>query len=285
MFERLSSEQASEFASDGVVLLQNAIEPRWIDHLTQGLTKNIARPTHRGRIWDRDVLGRTCFYDSQAWRIIVEYRDFIENSPIAKIAANALQTNRVNFFFDAVFVRSPGTQFRTPFHQDEPYWSIKGFDTCSIWMPLVPVEKRSALEFVAGSHLWRQQFRQINFAKFQVVSRSQKKTGEGERRDAQGEVYEEFPDIEGSRERYNIVSWNMNPGDCVIFNGRTIHGGSGHLAKDRDLKVFNTQWLGDDVRVCVRSEGMEPDHSSLMRSLGLRPGERIGTDTYPEFKF
>ena len=285
MSARLSSEQITKFASDGVVLLENVIAPRWIEHLMQGLTKNIARPTHRSRIWDQDTMGRTCFYDSQAWQIINEYRDFIENSPIARIAAAALQTNKVNFFFDAVFVRSPGTQFRTPFHQDEPYWSIKGFDTCSIWMPLVAVEKKSALEFVTGSHLWRQQFRQINFAKFQVSARTQKKTAGGERKDAQGEVYEGFPDIEGSRERYNIVSWDMNPGDCAIFNGRTIHGGSGRLAKDRDLKVFNTQWLGDDVRVCFRPEGMEPDHSSLMRSLGLTPGETIGTDTYPEFHF
>ncbi len=94
------------------------------------------------------------FYDSQAWREIAEYRDFIEKSPLASLAAQLLETNRVNFFFDAVFVRTPGAQFRTPFHQDEPYWSVKGFDTCSIWMPLVSVEKKSALEFVRGSHRW-----------------------------------------------------------------------------------------------------------------------------------
>jgi len=143
MSARLSSEQITKFASDGVVLLENVIEPRWIERLMQGLTKNIARPTQRSRIWDQDAMGRTCFYDSQAWQIINEYRDFIQKSPIARIAATALQTNKVNFFFDAVFVRSPGTQFRTPFHQDEPYWSIKGFDTCSIWMPLVAVEKKA----------------------------------------------------------------------------------------------------------------------------------------------
>ena len=75
----------------------------------------------------------------------------------------------------------------------------------------------------------------------------------------------------------------MAPGDCVAFNGRTIHGGSGNLSPNRDLKVFNTQWLGDDVRVCFREEGMDPDHSSLMRKHGLKHGDRIGTDLYPEF--
>ena len=76
----------------------------------------------------------------------------------------------------------------------------------------------------------------------------------------------------------------MAPGDCVAFNGRIIHGGSGNLAPDRDLKVFNTQWLGDDVRVCFREEGMDPDHSAVMREQGLEHGDRIGTDLYPEFR-
>ena len=68
-----------------------------------------------------------------------------------------------NFFFDAIFTRSTGSQFRTPFHQDEPYWSVEGFDTCSAWMPLVPVAKRSALEFVKGSHAWDVRYAQTNF--------------------------------------------------------------------------------------------------------------------------
>ena len=39
-------------------------------------------------------------------------------------------------------MRSDGVQFRTSWHQDEPYWSVEGFDTVSIWMPLMDVEKR-----------------------------------------------------------------------------------------------------------------------------------------------
>ena len=242
-----------------------------------GIEKNIAEPTARGRIWDRDAAGNVCFYDNQAWRGIAEYREFVEQSPIAKMAARMLGATRVNFFFDAVFVRTPGTQFRTPFHQDEPYWSVKGFDTCSIWMPLVAVEKKSALEFVRGSHRWKRRFRQANFAALTGDERDQRSDSD--------EDWEPFPDIEGDRESYDLLSWDMAPGDCAVFNGRIIHGGSGNLSEGRDLKVFNTQWLGDDVRVCFRKEGMDPDHSQLMTELGLKPGERVGTEVYPEFCF
>ncbi len=265
-----------DFDADGVVLLRQAFAADWIEKLLVGIEKNIATPTARGRIWDRDENDCVCFFDNQAWLNIAEYREFVEQSAASEIAARVLNTKRVNFFYDAVFVRTPGAQFRTPFHQDEPYWSVEGFDTCSIWMPLVEVEKKSALEFVRGSHRWQNRFRQTNFAALTGDQRDQWAS-------SPDDEYEAFPDIEGERDRYEILSWEMAPGDCALFNGRIIHGGSGNLSKDRELKVFNTQWLGDDVRVCFRKEGMDPDHSQLMTKLGLKPGDRIGTEVYPQF--
>jgi len=270
----VTAEDIATFTTDGVVMLAQAFDQAWIDILRAGIEENIAKPSERGRIWDRDAQGRSCFYDSQAWRDITGYRDFALNSPCAGIAGRLMGSTVVNFFFDAVFVRTPGAQFRTPWHQDEPYWSVEGFDTCSIWMPLVPVEKASALEFVRGSHRWTQKFRQENFG-----------TLTGDVRDQVAFRNDDtlpFPDIENNRESYDIASWDMEPGDCVAFNARIIHGGSGNLAEGRDLKVFNTQWLGDDVRVIFREEGMDPDQTAIMTEYGLKPGDRPESELYPQ---
>lgn len=269
----ITEQQTEAFAHDGVVFLPQAFDQSWIDILSEGIKENIANPSERGRIWDRDEQGRTCFYDSQVWQRIGGYKNFAMNSPCAEIAGRLLGSKKVSFFFDAVFVRTPGAQFRTPWHQDEPYWSVEGFDTCSIWMPLVPVEKKSALEFVRGSHLWKQKFRQENFAALSGDDRDQVKFEDD------GTV--EFPDVENNRDDYDILSWDMQPGDCVAFNARMIHGGSGNLSEGRELKVFNTQWLGDDVRVKFRKEGMDPDHTEIMASIGLKPGDKPESDLYP----
>jgi len=165
-------------------------------------------------VWDRDEKGRACFYDSQAWRDIDAYRDFVLHSPAAAVAAKLLATNRVNFFFDAIFVRTPGAQFRTPFHQDEPYWSVEGFDTCSIWMPLVAVEKQSALEFVRGSHRWGRRFKQTNFGALTGDARDMRIESDGDA--------EVFPDIDRHRGDYDIISWAMAPAACAAFNGRSL---------------------------------------------------------------
>ena len=143
-------------------------------------------------------------------------------------------------------------------------------------MPLVPVAKRSALEFVKGSHAWDVRYAQTNFGALTGDERDQVVYDQVE------DNLEPFPDIEGNREQYEILSWDMEPGDVAIFNARMIHGGSGLLHPDRDLKVFNTQWLGDDVRVMFRPEGMDPDHSQVMTEHGLAPGDRVGGPLYPE---
>ena len=268
----ITNAKRATYKEDGVVFLEGVFTD-WVERLTAGIDRNMDNPSERARIWDKDAQGRTCFYDSQVWQDIPEYRDFCLNSPCGEIAGRLLGSTRINFFFDAIFVRTPGAQFRTPFHQDEPYWSVEGFDTCSVWMPLVPVEKKSALEFVRGSHLWKEKFRQTNFGALTGDDRDQVEFADD------GTV--PFPDIEGNRDAYEILSWDMEPGDCVAFNARIIHGGSGNLSPDRDLKVFNTQWLGDDVRVNFRPEGMDPDHSAIMAANGLKPGDRPGTDLYP----
>jgi len=264
-----------EFSRDGVVCIRGRVSSEWIDLLRLGVERNIAVPGDRSRVWNEDDHGRTMQYDSQSWLRVPEYRQFIEESPMAEIAGRIMGVNAVNFFFDAVFHRTPGNQFRTPFHQDEPFWSVTGFDTVSAWTPLVPVAKESALECVAGSHRWEASYRQTNFGALTGDERDQV-------------VYDDesgrapFPDIEGDRDHFDIRSWDMEPGDMVLFNGRTIHGGSGNLAPDHELRVFNTKWLGDDVRVIYREEGMDPDHSAVMTAAGLAPGDRVGAPLYPE---
>ena len=184
------------------------------------------------------------FYDHTAWQDIEEYKKFIFNSPAAQICGRLTGSATINFFFDSVFVRSTGTQFETPWHQDEPYWSVEGHDSCSLWLPLVPVKRKSSLSFVPGSHHLKSVFKQYNFGD---LNPERKKNVD--QVDFSDIAEQEFPDINADPERFNVVSWDVQPGDCIAFNGRTMHGGSGKLDGDCDLRVFTTKWVGDDVRI------------------------------------
>ena len=274
---RISDHHVETFSRDGVVFLRNMFSAEWVELLKTGVSRNLAEPGERTRIWDRSDEWKYTLYDSDNWRRIDEYRKFVFDSSTKEIAAKLLNTSKVNFFYEAIFVRSDGVQFRTPWHQDEPYWSVEGFDTVSIWMPLMDVEKRSALSFVPGSHRWNKKFRQQDFGELNPDNQM----------DVNKVVFdsswEPMPDIDSDREKYNVVSWEMAAGDCVAFNGRIIHGGSGQLTSGRELQVFNTQWLGNDVKVHFKSYGMDPDHTDKMRHYGMNSGDAVDGSVYPEF--
>ena len=273
----ITSKEIQTYQQDGVVLLSQMFDQDWIETLNKGLDSNCKNTTHRARIWDRDEQGRTMFWDSQAWQGIEQYQQFIFHSPAAQIAGHLMGSKEINFYFDAVFVRSHGSQFSTPWHQDEPYWSVEGYDTCTIWMPLVPVAKENALAFVPGSHRLDSAFYQYNFGDLNPDRKQ-----DVDQVDFSEVADITFPDIDADPEGYGVVSWDMQPGDCVVFNSRIMHGGSGKLDEDRELRVFTTKWLGDDVHIKFRECGMDPDHSVIMTEYGLKPGDRPGTDLYPK---
>ena len=115
-------EEIAAFRRDGAILLSGMFRSEWIELLQRGLERHLQAPTERARVWDRDHEGRTMFWDSMAWHGVPEYQRFVFESPAAEIAGRMLGSSKINFFFDAVFVRSAGSQFETPWHQDEPYW-------------------------------------------------------------------------------------------------------------------------------------------------------------------
>ena len=276
LLRTITRDEIETYYRDGVLKLPGMFDEDWIEILNKGLDNNIETPTRRSRIWYKDTSGRSMFYDHTAWQGIEEYRKFIFNSPAAQICGQLMGSATVNFFFDSVFVRSTGTQFETPWHQDEPYWSVEGYDACSLWMPLVPVKQKSSLSFVPGSHRLKTVFKQYNFGDLNPVRKKNV-----DQVDFSNIAEKEFPDINVDPEHFGVVSWDMQPGDCIAFNGRTMHGGSGKLDDGYELRVFTTKWAGDDIRIKFRDCGMDPDHSPDMIEKGLKPGDRLDTDLYP----
>ena len=203
LLRTLTNKEIDTYHRDGVVPLTGMFDKVWIELLNKGLNVNCESPTERSRIWDKDDSGHTMFYDTLAWREIEEYKKFIFNSPTAQICGQLMKSSTVNFFFDAVFVRSAGTKFETPWHQDEPYWSIEGYDACTLWMPLVPVKQKNCLSFVPGSHLFKSVFNQKNFGELTGHPKDQV--------DFSKVADQEYPNINANPERFGVVSWEMQP--------------------------------------------------------------------------
>ena len=160
----------------------------------------------------------------------------------------------VRLHHDHLLVKEPGTTIRTPWHQDQPYYNIDGFDTVSFWIPLDPVPRESTLEFVAGSHASRTWYMPRSFFDDRALV-----FDEG--------TFEEVPDIEADRTAHPILGWPLEPGDAVAFNMLTLHAAAGSRNRRR---AFSVRLVGDDAD--LRSP--EPDEPDVPRAGGSAGSRR-----------
>ena len=49
------------------------------------------------------------------------------------------------------------------------------------------------------------------------------------------------------RDDFDIVGWNMDAGDVVLFSAWILHGAPGNSSSNRRRAAISTRWLGDDA--------------------------------------
>ena len=249
---RVDDALVAQFQRDGAVCIRQLLTADELALLCDGIEANLAAPSPRAKIASRpDDPGRF-FEDFCNWQDIDAFRRFIFEAPLAQLAQRLMGSNTVRLYHDHLLVKEPGTRQRTPWHQDQPYYNIEGEQNVSMWIPVDPVSRGATLEFVAGSHkgpwLMPRTFMD-NHAKW---------FPEGS--------LEDLPDIEGARERFPIVGWNIEPGDFVCFHMLTLHAAAGVEGPNR-RRVFSVRFLGDDIRHAPRSWKTSPDFPGLAERL------------------
>ena len=80
------------------------------------------------------------------------------------------------------------------------------------------------------------------------------------------------PDIDANRQEYDIVSFDLAPGDALIFSAWILHGARGNSSSTQDRVALSTRWLGDDVLWDPR-EGVDPtvDPAQVLVDPGMPP--------------
>lgn len=252
-----------QFAADGAVCVRGAFSPEWLEVLAQGVERNMREPGIYAKEYTPAGSPGRFFGDYCNWQRIPEFSAFLRESPAARIAGTLLQSSKVNLFHEHVLVKEPGTNERTPWHHDQPYWTIDGTQVCSLWMSLDPVPRQTAVEFVAGSHRWGRWFRPKRFAD----SADHQAT----------DSFEPMIDVEAERDQHRFLGWDLEPGDCVVFHALTLHGAPGNTGSPHRRRAVASRWAGDDARYVLRSGFMSPPPQPG----APEPGAPMDSDTFP----
>lgn len=259
----LASEQES-FKRDGVVVLRGFFRD-WIDTLRQGIEINEAEPGPWFRNYTPDRANGRFFGDYCNWQRIEPFQRFVKQGPSATIAKSLMGSQCARIFHEHVLVKEAGADKPSPWHHDEPYYCVSAAQTVSLWIPLDPVPRATCVEFVAGSHQWGKLFRPRKFT--------------GVAYDHKSDRLEELPDIEANRANYPILGWDLELGDAIAFDFRTVHGAPGNTSASRSRRVVSFRWLGDEAVYVDRGGETSPPYPHLATT--LKPGDALPESEFP----
>ena len=250
------------YQNNGVVLLKKIINEYWLNKLEIGIEKNFSNPSIYKCVYEKKG-SHELFYDDYCnWQRILEYKDFLFKSGISKIAAELMKSNKVNIFHEHVLIKEKGAQKKTPWHQDQSYYCVNGSQNVSFWCPLDNITKKTCPEFVLKSHKWNEKFLPTKFF--------------GHSYEHVDSEYIKIPDIENNRDKYEIISYDLNPGDVIAFNFSTVHGAPGNNEINK-RRAFSARFTGDDATYIRRKGEMSPPFPELK----LQDGEKLDSETFP----
>lgn len=271
--QKIHNDIISQFQEDGVVVLRNVLDQTMLDELAKGVKLNLDSPSPRGIDYVKDAqTGEHFFHDAVLVGHNPHYAKVVYESALAEKVAVVMQSQTLAISNITVFLRSAGTKKRTRWHRDQPYWPAKGWQACSTWVPLDPVPLGSALEFVRGSHHWEDVYARADFRATETANHLSEDTTHNVA----------FPDIESERDKHQILSWEVQPGDCILFHGMTTHGGSGNLPEGMQRRTVSFQWFGDDILFTPKEGGVDPDFLDEFAAAGVTMGMPITSDVSPK---
>jgi ectoine hydroxylase-related dioxygenase (phytanoyl-CoA dioxygenase family) len=256
-----TAEQRQQYSDDGVTVVRGAFDPAWIDRLREVADRSMGERTPLTREYDTNPGGR--FHAATfRWLGDDDLAAFVRESPAARIAGELMGATTVSFFFDHLLVKEPGTDNATPWHQDLPYWPVRGDQICSLWFALDPVDDgNGAVRYVAGSHRTTQWYRAQSFGGSDKYS---------------DESMPPAPDPDRDPGQHRVVCFALEPGDVVVHHVMTLHGSTGNGDATRRRRGLATRWCGDDVTYDPRPKTMP-----LPFDPGLAPGSPMPCDHFP----
>jgi ectoine hydroxylase-related dioxygenase (phytanoyl-CoA dioxygenase family) len=255
-------EQVAAYQRDGAVCLRGLLDAIEVTRLRRGIDANLAAPSPRAIVASRPKDPGFFIEDFCNWQRNADYRATALDTPLPEVAALLMQSRCVRLYHDHMLTKQAGTRAPTPWHQDQPYYNIDGFQNISFWIPVDPVPREATLEFVAGSHrgpwLMPRTFMDHQAKWFPEGSLA------------------ELPDIEATRAQQPVLGWALESGDLVAFHMLSLHASAG---AQQQRRVFSLRYTGDDVTHAPRRWKTSPDFPGLADE--LPPGAPLQHPLFP----
>ncbi|OBG39664.1 MULTISPECIES: phytanoyl-CoA dioxygenase family protein [Mycolicibacter] len=210
---------------------------------------------------------------------IEQYLMLIKDLGLADLAASLWDSEHVWFLGEELFMKKGGKAGRSPWHQDTSYMPANGPHLLNIWISFEKLPRRNALEFVRGSHLGTQ----YDGTSYTDPSDPTKPLwGNGE--------WPQLPDIQADRAQdaasWDVVSWDLEPGDALVFHSGILHGGAPVTPDCPDRHTLVLRFFGDKLSYRPLPS-TKPDFGHDISGLNdptLRPGDPYHPEYFAQLR-
>ena len=275
---QLTEDQIELFQRDGAVLLKGILtaEERFL--LEQGVEESNRNPGKRSsRATNPEGQGET-FMETFPSQRSPALRQLLEIGRIPEIAARMMRATSARLILDQIFYKQRGKIIATPWHQDTPYMRVRGDDMVRLWLTADVSPKEVSLKIIRGSHRWNVIY----------SPRLGKKGGEALKKSGEGKILtlknmpEDMPvvpDIDRYPGSFDILCWDVEPGDALVFNGNMLHSAAGAENYPHSRRAYTSMWGGPKLKYVVPPDNAIPTLADI-KGFIVPDGAEIGD--YPD---
>ena len=236
----ISTEDRETYRRDGAVVLRGALGPDLLELLERGVEEAYRARDRKGTTVESMGGGRTVVHD-YVLRDSPSLQAPVNGGQLGAIAAALMGTASAHLVLDQIFYKTSGPIVPTPWHQDTGFLRVRGDDLIRLWMPCDVSPRAMTVQVVRGSHRWN------------VVYGTRPADSPGGMHDGPGMLIGDGsasppPDVRRHADSFDILGWDVAPGNVLAFQGNVLHGSDGHPGYDRPRRALAVLLGGPALR-------------------------------------
>jgi ectoine hydroxylase-related dioxygenase (phytanoyl-CoA dioxygenase family) len=241
----ITDDDIRRYERDGAVVIRNVLDAEASRRLERGVEEAYQAQSGRPTIVDgADGHGRTIVRD-YASLASPSLRALLTSGVVGRIGATLMRTSAAHLILDQIFYKTQGPIVPTPWHQDTPFLRVRGDSLVRLWFPCDYSPPEITVQVVRGSHRWNVVYN----ANIDVDTAMTPSAGTQANRTMVGDAWlPQPPDVRHYRDSFDVLTWEVAPGDVLAFQGNMLHGADGHPGHDRPRRALAVLLGGPDLR-------------------------------------
>ncbi|OCB08608.1 phytanoyl-CoA dioxygenase [Mycolicibacterium porcinum] len=275
---QVTDQMKRDLAADGAIVVRGLFNPEQLARVRAAFDYGIEHPSPGAkRVYPGTPDEHFNEYGNP--ENIEQYLDVINELELADFAASLWDSEHVWFLGEELFIKKGGKAGRSPWHQDTAYMPANGPHLLNIWVSFEKLPRYNALEFVRGSH-----------AGVQYDGTTYTDPTDPTKPLWPDSDWPRLPDIEGDRAKdpasWDVISWDLEPGDALVFHSGSLHGGAPVTPDCPDRHTLVFRFFGDQLFYRPVPDA-RPDFAHDVSALNdprLTPGEPYHPEYFAQLR-